>query len=56
MAAYRAGRFAEARAGFKAFEGKNPGDKVAHLFLDRLAELGESAPEGWTGVFTHKSK
>jgi adenylate cyclase len=56
LAAYRAGRFGEARLAFAAFHEKNPADKVAKLYLERLAAAGDAAPPGWTGVFTHTSK
>lgn len=56
VAAYRAGRFVEARQGFTDFAQQNPHDRVAPMYLERLAELGDEAPAGWTGVFVHSSK
>ncbi|NMB74450.1 MAG: adenylate/guanylate cyclase domain-containing protein [Myxococcales bacterium] len=56
IAAYRAGRFAEAREHFIAFRQKNPADPVSALYLTRLAELGDTAPPGWDGVFTQRTK
>jgi len=55
LAAYRAGRFEEARGAFGRFLAANPEDPVARLYLERMATLGE-APAGWTGVFAHTSK
>ena len=56
VAAYRAGRFAEARAAFEKFVAANPADRAAPLYLSRLAELGERAPDGWRGVWVFKTK
>lgn len=56
MADWRAGRFAEARGRFAAFAEKNPSDRVAALYLERLAALGDRPPEGWCGVFVHAEK
>ena len=39
-------------AGFIA---KNPHDKTAPIFLERMAALG-APPAGWDGVFDHKTK
>jgi adenylate cyclase len=47
LADYRAGRRAEARAGFEAALRARPGDGPARLYLTRLAT---PAPEGWDGV------
>ncbi|MDF1563437.1 MAG: adenylate/guanylate cyclase domain-containing protein [Deltaproteobacteria bacterium] len=52
LAAWREGRFPAAREAFTAFAADNPGDAVAALYLERLASLGDEAPEGWDGVFT----
>jgi adenylate cyclase len=56
VAAYRAGRFPEARAAFEAFAAANPGDKAAPLYLSRLTELGDLPPDGWRGVWVFKTK
>lgn len=56
LSAYRAGRFAEARKTFAEFAAKNPEDKAAHLYLDRLATLGDEIPPGWRGVWVYKTK
>ncbi len=56
LAAYRAGRFAEARAGFEAFAARNDGERTAALYLERLRELGDAAPEGWDGIATFTRK
>ncbi|MGC4121865.1 MAG: adenylate/guanylate cyclase domain-containing protein [Myxococcales bacterium] len=56
LAAWRAGRFGEARRAFEAFAAKNPDDRVAPMYLERLAALGPSAPVGWSGVFVHTAK
>ncbi len=56
LAAYRAGRFADARAAFTRFADANPEDAVAALYLQRLADLPATAPEGWDGVTVHTSK
>jgi adenylate cyclase len=47
LADYRAGRRAEARAGFEAALRARPDDGPARLYLERLAA---PAPEGWDGV------
>ncbi|MCB9704876.1 MAG: adenylate/guanylate cyclase domain-containing protein [Myxococcales bacterium] len=56
LAAYRRGDLALAREGFVAFAGRNPGDRVSALYLERLAELGDQAPAGWDGVTTFRTK
>ncbi len=56
LAAYRSGEFANARAGFTAFGNKNPDDRVAALYLERLAQLGGEVPAGWDGVTSFRSK
>ncbi|MEZ4380452.1 MAG: adenylate/guanylate cyclase domain-containing protein [Nannocystaceae bacterium] len=56
LAAYRSGDFAAARAGFEAFAARNPDDRAAALYLERLAELGDVAPADWDGVTTFRSK
>lgn len=54
--AWRRGDLVGARAGFRAFLEANPDDPVAALYLIRLDDLGEHAPDGWDGVFTHTRK
>jgi adenylate cyclase len=56
LAAYRAGRLAEARVDLEAFLRSNPSDKVAGLYLERLAALPDLAPAGWSPVFEHTHK
>ena len=56
LAAYRAGRFTEARAAFEDFAARHPGDGPVSVHLARLAELGDRAPVGWTGVFAQQHK
>lgn len=56
LAAWRRGELERARASFERYRVANPSDRVVALYLERLAELGDVAPEGWDGVFTHRSK
>ena len=56
LSAFRAGQFVDARAHFGAFRDRNPKDAVVGLYLERLAGLGEKAPEGWDGVVDHREK
>jgi adenylate cyclase len=56
VAAFRKGRLAEAREGFRAFLVQNEGDRVSELYLERLAALGNAAPEGWSPVFAPLTK
>jgi adenylate cyclase len=56
LAAYRAGRFVEARAGFEGFAKANPHDRAAPLYLERLSALGDTAPADWTGVAAFHTK
>ena len=56
VAAYRAGRFQDARAAFSTFAAENPHDRVAPLYLERLAAHADQAPAGWSGVYAHTSK
>jgi adenylate cyclase len=55
-AAYRAGRFSEARKEFTAFANQNPHDRVAPPYLNRLSTLGDEASSDWSGIFLHSSK
>ena len=56
LAAYRAGRFDEAREDFRAFALANPEDHAAPLFLERLEGLAQSAPPEWDGVWVYRTK
>ncbi|MCA9567505.1 MAG: adenylate/guanylate cyclase domain-containing protein, partial [Myxococcales bacterium] len=53
--AWRDGDFPTARAAFTRFRDANPDDRVAGLYLERMALLGEP-PQPWDGVFTHQTK
>jgi adenylate cyclase len=53
LAAYRAGRFADAARTWRALREAYPEDPVAALFLERLETLGtRPAPAGWDGTAT----
>jgi adenylate cyclase len=57
LAAYRAGRFAEAARGFRAALAADPADGPAAVMLDRCLAFADNAPpEGWMGehVLTEK--
>lgn len=56
QAAFRAGRFAEARAAFLAFQAANPGDVPAQRFLERLRNLNEAAAAGFSPVAVFHEK
>ncbi|MCB9678320.1 MAG: adenylate/guanylate cyclase domain-containing protein [Alphaproteobacteria bacterium] len=56
IAAFRAGRFDEARSGFASFRAANPDDPVCATYLERLDSIGPVAPVDWDGVFTHTRK
>lgn len=56
LAAWRAGELGPAKRSFDAFLVENPGDPVAKMYLERIAELGGAVPNGWDGVFTHTKK
>jgi adenylate cyclase len=56
VAAWRRGALADARVAFERFRASNPSDSVAGIYLERLAALGDEAPAGWDGVFTHTKK
>jgi adenylate cyclase len=56
LAQWRAGELEAAREGFAAFAALNPGDRVAPLYLERIADLNGVVPSGWNGVFVHTSK
>jgi len=51
LADYRAGRFAEARAGFQGLREEAPDDVPAALYVERCRELLAAPPgPGWDGV------
>jgi adenylate cyclase len=51
LAEYRAGRFAEARAGFQGLREEAPDDVPAALYVERCRELLAAPPgPGWDGV------
>jgi adenylate cyclase len=56
LTAFRAGLFKDARRHFTAFSERNSSDRVARLYLERLAILGDNAPAGWDGVVDHHEK
>jgi adenylate cyclase len=57
LAAYRAGRWAEARDDFESVLELLPDDRLAGIYLERLEALQHAPPpRGWDGVFTMKSK
>ncbi|GFK95403.1 Adenylate cyclase 1 [Fundidesulfovibrio magnetotacticus] len=56
LAAYRAGRFDEAKARFEALTGTTPAG-LRDLYIDRCRALRDNPPpQGWDGVFEHTSK
>jgi adenylate cyclase len=55
LAAYRAGRFDEARAALARCAEANPHDVVGRLLLGRMDALG-APPVGWDGVYEHATK
>jgi len=56
LAAYRRGDFASARAHFSEFAASNPDDRTTALYLERIADLGDTAPPEWDGVTTFRTK
>jgi adenylate cyclase len=56
LAAFRAGKLGEARTHFGAFAAANPGDLAVKRYLERLVELPDEAPEGFSAVTAFKSK
>ena len=56
LAAYRRGDLVIARRGFADFAEQNPKDRTTALYLERIADLGESPPPGFDGVMTFRSK
>jgi len=56
LSAYRSGNFPEARRAFAEFAERNPDDRTAALYLERVADLGDTPPADWDGVTTFRSK
>lgn len=56
VADYRAGKFAEARAGATRLAAAHPGDHVLGVYASRLTELSENPPADWDGVYTFTTK
>ncbi|MFH1808241.1 MAG: adenylate/guanylate cyclase domain-containing protein [Pseudomonadota bacterium] len=56
VAAYREGEFGFARARLREFSAANPDDKVALLYLERLATLPEHATSVWDPATTLRHK
>jgi adenylate cyclase len=56
MQHYRAGDFPSARTALEAAARTGFMPDLVKMYQDRLQALGESAPEGWTGVWTMKQK
>src|SRR6185436_7088509 len=57
LAAYRAGRWDEARAAWRVFAETYPEDPVAPVFIERLEEwAAEGWPQPWDGVTELVSK
>ncbi len=55
LACYRAGQFAEAQGHLDACRWPQP-DPVAQAYADRLRDLRQHVPEGWTPVMQHQAK
>jgi adenylate cyclase len=56
LAAFRAGKLPAARHEFGRFATANPGDLAVQRYLERLSELPEEAPEGFSAVSAFKTK
>jgi adenylate cyclase len=56
LAAFRDGRFTEARSELEAFRALNPDDRATRDHLARLDQLGPVPPAGWRGVRVFESK
>jgi adenylate cyclase len=56
LAAFRAGRLSEARVAFAKFQAANPKDLAVARYVERLSELPELAPEGFSAVTAFKTK
>lgn len=56
LAAYRAGTWASAAAGFEDCLKRDAGDKPSRVFLDRVAKLVADPPAQWDGVWRLTSK
>jgi adenylate cyclase len=54
---YKAARFADALAAFRALAQRHPGDGPTALYIERCQEyVEEPPPPGWDGVYTMKTK
>lgn len=56
MTHYRAGRFAEAAAQFQTACDHGLNDKLTQVFMTRCAQLLQTPPESWNGVFVMTTK
>jgi adenylate cyclase len=56
LLAWRKGQLAEARAAFGDFHAQNPEDLPVKLYLERLAELPQEAPAGFSPIAVFKQK
>lgn len=56
VAAYRGGKFDEARAAFEAVLAARPDDLLSKTYLERIAALGGRVPEGWDPAHTMDEK
>jgi adenylate cyclase len=57
LAAYRAGDWTAAEAGFREVDASLPGgDAPSRLFVERVAELRRRPPGGWDGVWHYTTK
>jgi adenylate cyclase len=53
--AYRSGDFDKAISRFLHFADRNPHDRLAQMYLDRMEVTGE-VPKDWDGVYVYKEK
>lgn len=57
LAEFRAGRLAEAHAGFSDCLARNPTDKATRLFIERIGLMQKTGlPDAWDGVWTLTDK
>jgi adenylate cyclase len=56
LALYRAGRWREARAALDQVVAARGEDPPSRVLLARMADLGGSAPDGWSGVWSFEAK